>query len=251
MKEQKLNLIYEDDHFVAINKPSGLLMHPSLIDKHEKQTALTLLQNELGKKVYIVHRLDKPTAGITLFALSAEAANKAADIFERRDVNKTYLAIVRGYPKQQDCIYTPLSEVPDKILSKRKKNPTQRKPAVTAFRRITTTEIPVFISRHPTSRYSLLEVHPKTGRMHQIRRHLKHIRYPIIGDTKHGDHKHNRYFRETLDCHKMLLAATELSFLHPYTKAKIQITASLDQDFIAILTKFNWIKSVPQAWLEN
>lgn len=249
MEKHLLRVLFQDDHFVAINKPSGLLMHPTPIDRHEKITAQKQLESQLNRNVYIIHRLDKPTSGICLFALSSEAANKTAAFFEQKEIQKTYLAIVRGYSKKQDTIDTALSEVADKVVNKRKKADGRRKPAVTKYRRLAKVELPVHISRHPNSRYSLLEVHPQTGRMHQIRRHLKHTRYPIIGDTKYGDHKHNRYFREKLNCQRMLLAATELSFSHPFTGENLKITAPIDDGFRDIIELFNWADSLPDEWL--
>ncbi len=246
-----LEIIYQDEYYVAINKPSGLLIHPSIIDRHEKLNAMALLRDKLGQKVYIIHRLDKPTSGVVLFALSPEAARKGAEAFADKEMKKTYLAVVRGFTENRGLIDSPLADVSDKLMDKKKKRNDNLRPAITGYRKIAQAELPVLISRHPISRYSLLEVHPQTGRMHQIRRHLKRIRHPIIGDTKHGDHKHNHYFRDNLDCPRLLLASTELVFLHPYLKSHIKLTASLDRIFGSILRRFGWEDHLPVEWIRE
>ncbi|MBU2510101.1 pseudouridylate synthase [bacterium] len=244
-----LEIIYQDEYYIAINKPSGLLIHPSIIDRHEKLNAIELLQEKLGQKVYIIHRLDKPTSGVVLFALNSEAARKGADAFSEKEVKKTYLAVVRGFADKQGLINSPLSDISDKLLDKKKKRNDNLRPAITGYRKIAQTELPVLISRHPISRYSLLEVHPQTGRMHQIRRHLKRVNHPIIGDTVHGDHKHNHYFRDNLNCPRLLLASTELIFLHPYHKNHLKLTARLDKVFCSILRLFDWQQHLPDEWV--
>ncbi len=251
MQNTELEIIYQDEYYVAVNKPAGLLVHPTLIDKHEKISVQHLIQDQINQPVFIVHRLDKPTSGVLLLALSSEAARKGAEEFMRTEVRKTYLAIVRGYTKKNSTITSALKDVPDKILDKKHTTFKEPKSAHTEFRQLAQTELPVSISRYPKSRYSLIEVHPKTGRMHQIRRHLKHIRHPIIGDTKYGDHLHNRYFREDLKCERILLASMELSLIHPYIKQPINIAASLDTVFTDVLRRFRWLEAVPEQWLEN
>jgi tRNA pseudouridine65 synthase len=244
-------ILFQDEHYLAVSKPAGLLVHPSLIDKHEKLTAVNLLQDSLQTKVFIIHRLDKPTSGIMLFALHQEAARKGMEAFAKGEIKKVYLAVVRGYTESSGTIKSSLPPVPDKLLAAKQKSGQKSKPAVTLYRTLAQVDLPVFINRHPTSRYSLLEVHPQTGRMHQIRRHLKQLRHPIIGDTKHGDHNHNRYFKENLACHRLLLSAVELSFFHPYRRSNITLTAPLDRTFTALLDRFAWIPAVPTEWLDQ
>ncbi len=244
-------VIFQDGHYVAINKPANLLAHASIIDRHEKLNATSLLEEYLQKKVFNVHRLDKPTSGIMIFGLHSEAARKGMESFARADNKKVYLAVTRGYSELSGRVRTALPPVADKLLDKRRKQGRQTKSALTEFRRLATHELPVLISRYPTSRYSLLEVHPKTGRMHQIRRHLRQIRHPIIGDTKYGDHKHNRYFRDDLGLRRMFLAATELTFFHPFTNSPVTLTARLDEKFTDLIRKFGWQSSVPPEWMRS
>lgn len=249
MSDHQLPILYQDDHYIAINKPAGLLVHPTLIDKHEKETAVGLLQEQTGKKPLIIHRLDKPTSGILILAWHKDAARNGMEAFARSDVKKVYLAIVRGFTEDSGTIKTKLPPVADKLLDSKQPTGKKSKSAVTGYRTLGKYEFPVFISRHPQSRYSLVEVHPITGRMHQIRRHLKHIRHPIIGDTKYGDHKHNKYFRENLACRRLLLSAVELTFFHPYTREHLKITAALDTTFLSMIERFGWKDSLPTSWL--
>jgi len=241
MQTDKLEILYQDEHYVAINKPSGLLVHPTIIDRHEKRVAMRLLRDQLGKRVYVVHRLDKPTSGVLLFALDQQAARKASDQFARREIQKTYLAVIRGFVEEKGQINFALKEVEDKILNQKSAN---LKDATTNYQKLAEYELDANISRYPISRYSLVQIKPKTGRMHQIRRHLSQIRHPIIGDTKYGDRHHNRYFREKLDCNRLLLSATELIFIHPFYKSSVKITSPLESQFIGILDNFNWRKTV-------
>ena len=251
MSSDQLEIIYQDEYLVAVNKPSGLLVHPTIIDRHEKRSAMQVLRNQLGERVYIVHRLDKGTSGVLLFAMSADAAKKCADEFKRNEVAKSYLAVVRGYTESQGTIDSPLEEIPDKIFDKKTRAGKAPKPALTEYFNLATAELPVEISRYPSSRFSLLEVRPKTGRMHQIRRHLQRIHHPVIGDSKHGDHRYNRYFRENWNTQRMLLAATELTLYHPYLKTRLKVVAPLDDEFKSVLDRFSWPGCPPEGWLSG
>jgi tRNA pseudouridine65 synthase len=235
-----LNILYRDETLIAIDKPSGLLVHRSLIDKHETRFAIQLLRNQIGQRVYPLHRLDKPTSGVLLFALTAAAARAMGAVFEDSAVSKKYLAVVRGYTPEQDRIDYPLREELDRMTDVRAQQDKPAQPAVTDYTRLATLEMQISDGRHPTSRYSLLDVIPRTGRKHQIRRHMKHIFHPIIGDTTHGDGRHNRIFREHLHCQRLLLCARELSFAHPDSGALITIHAPLDREFGKITRLFAW-----------
>jgi len=249
MAVNELEIIYRDDTYIAINKPAGLLVHPSIIDRHETDNALDLLQQQIGQPAYMIHRLDKPTSGILMFGLSSEAARKSVATFSTGEVRKTYLAVVRGYTEEQQVIDSPLKPVKDKIMVGREKQNKAPKAALTRIQKLAQAELPVAVGRYSTARYSLVEVHPKTGKMHQIRRHLKHIRHPVVGDTNYGDPVHNRFFRERWNAHRLMLAATQLEFLHPFTREKVQITAPLDPLFVSILSDLDWLGVIPDTWL--
>ncbi|MEQ1528590.1 MAG: tRNA pseudouridine(65) synthase TruC [Methylococcales bacterium] len=235
-----MNIIFQDEYLIAINKPAGLLVHRSDIDKHETQNAVQLLRDQLGRKIFPVHRLDKPTAGVLLFALNAEIAKQMMHAFMADGVKKTYLAVVRGHTVDNAIIDYPLKEQQDKMTDAKARQDKAAQPAVTYYQRLADAELPIPVGRYSSCRYSLVQLHPKTGRKHQLRRHMKHIFHPIIGDTSHGDGVHNTFFREQFGCRQLLLAATNLAFTHPYTGCPVQIHAGLDGGFSAIINALGW-----------
>lgn len=224
-----LNILYRDDDVVAIDKPCNLLVHRTRISR-DHVFALQLLRDQLGQYVYPVHRLDRPTSGALLFALSAEAARELCDAFAARRVEKTYVAVVRGFTEEAGVIDHPLSET--------REDPPQD--AVTRYKRLATAEWPESVGPHSSARYSLLSVHPETGRMHQIRRHLKHASHPVIGDSQHGDGRHNRFFRERFGVARLFLHARKLAFPHPRTGAQQIVEAPLHDDMAALFRRFGW-----------
>lgn len=235
-----LQIIYQDQYLVAINKPSGLLVHRSKIDRRETRFALQLLRDQLQQHVYPVHRLDKPTSGVLLFALSPELARSVSEQLAAQQVKKRYLAVVRGYAPESGVIDYPLKEQLDKIADRRARRDKPPQQAVTRYRRLATVELPVCVERYPQSRYSLVEVLPQTGRKHQIRRHFKHIAHPIIGDAKHGKGVHNRFFQQHYECHRLLLACVEMRLLHPVTGEELCLRATLDGAFEQLMHRFGW-----------
>lgn len=232
-----LPVLYRDEHYIAVDKPAGLLVHRSRVDRSATRFALQVVRDQAGQQVYPVHRLDKPTSGVLIFALHPEAARRLAEAFAGRRVRKVYLALVRGFVADEDVIDYALKEKPDKTTDSLADPEKPAQPAVTAYRRIAQVELAYAVGRYPTSRYSLVEAHPRTGRKHQIRRHFKHIFHPVIGDGKYGDYRHNRFFRAHFGCTRMLLAAVELSFVHPFTGAPITVSAAPDAAFMDILAQ--------------
>jgi tRNA pseudouridine65 synthase len=235
-----MQVLFRDDYYIAINKPAGLLVHRSRIDKYENRFALQMVRDRIGCRVYPVHRLDKPTSGVLLFALQRDAAASLAALFEKSLVEKTYLAVVRGYTDEQGEIDYPLIEQQDKMTDALADKNKPAKPAVTGYQRKATFELPIAVGRYQTSRYSLVEAYPLTGRKHQIRRHMKHIFHPIIGDTTYGDGAHNTMFREQFACHRLLLHAKYMAFPHPYLHRTINIAAPLPCDFENLIHQFGW-----------
>lgn len=238
-----LDILYEDQELVAINKPSGLLVHRSEIDRHETQFALQLVRNQVGCRVYPVHRLDKPTSGVLLFAKSSEIASRLVEQWRERTVDKKYLAIVRGYMPEFTHLDYAMRPPVDKYAKHEVEKPPQE--AITDFRLMAQVEIPVAIDKYPQSRYSLVEATPHTGRKHQIRRHLKHLSHPIIGDARYGKGRHSRYFRDQLGAGRLLLHAWQLTMEHPITGASIILEAKLDDVFIGLIHRFGWLDKLP------
>ena len=230
-----LEIIYRDKFYVAINKPTGLLVHRSAIDSSAKTFALQQLRDQVEQRVYPVHRLDKPTSGVLLFGFSSESAKAASQLFEGHLIKKTYIALVRGYADPSGIIEHALSWIPETKKEKKAGTKKETKPALTHYVRINKTELPFPVGRYPTCRYSLMELTPKTGRKHQLRRHMKHISHPIVGDRRYGDWRHNRFIETQFNCHRMLLHARQLTFKHPFTHERIQIYAGLDEAFADVL----------------
>jgi tRNA pseudouridine65 synthase len=238
--DDELEVLYRDEYLVAINKPSGLLVHKSPIDKHETKFALQLLRDQIGQYVHPVHRLDKPTSGVLLFALNAEIAQVMSELFRSREVQKEYIAVVRGYTKEEELIDYPLKQMLDTKEQKKAGITKEAQEAQTSYERLATVELPYSVSRYPVARYSLVKLLPRSGRKHQLRRHMKHIFHPIIGDTKHGRGEHNKLFRKKFDCHRLLLHAQKVMFVHPVNKKKLSIEAPLDQVFEDLFKVFGW-----------
>ena len=236
---ETLDILYQDEHIVVIDKPSGLLVHRSPIDRRERRFALQLLRDQLGQRVYPVHRLDKPTSGLLVFGLHSEAASLLQQAFRERQVDKTYHAIVRGYAPEEGTIDEPLSDKREQI-ERGDQPPRPPQPAQTHYRCLERVELDIASGRFATSRYSLVELQPHTGRKHQLRRHMKKINHHIIGDTRYGDGKHNRLFRDHYGIHRLLLFASKLAFIHPYSGQQLSAWAPIPDQLQPLFNTFKW-----------
>jgi tRNA pseudouridine65 synthase len=238
MASTPLNILHQDEHLVAIDKPPGWLVHRSNLDRHETRILVQALRDRLGRYVYPAHRLDKGTSGVMLFALDPASAACLGEQFERGEVGKTYWAVVRGWPPESGRIDHPISQERDEYGDLAADAKAQD--AITEFRRLATVELPHAVDRYPTARYALVELHPLTGRRHQLRRHMKHIAHPIIGDATHGKGRHNRWFQQQFGCDRLLLACTELAFRHPTDGREMIVRAPLGDQFAALLARLGW-----------
>jgi tRNA pseudouridine65 synthase len=223
------SILYRDAQLAAVHKPAGLLVHRSAIAAADDYL-LQRVRGLLGRRVYAVHRLDRPTSGVLLFALTPDAARDLSWQFERQLVRKRYLAVVRGWPEAEGRIDYPLDDGGGRAP----------RSAITDYRRLACTELPVAVGRYPSSRYALLQLNPRTGRFHQIRRHLHHIHHPVIGDTTHGEGRHNRLFRDRFGIRRLLLHAWSVGFEHPLDGRPVTITAPLGQDWLLLLRALDW-----------
>lgn len=212
----EFDIIYQDEHIVAINKPYGFLTHRTAIAKYETQIVLQALRDQLGQTVYPIHRLDRKTSGVLLWGLDPKVHSDMSKLFQENLLKKRYLAVVRGFTKDSDLIDYPL--INEAGTSQE---------AITHYKTLSQVEQEWPLGKHTTSRYSLLELHPSTGRMHQLRKHLSHIFHPIIGDRPHGCSKQNRMFKLKFGFEEMLLHASSLRFKHPYSEVDIEISAPL------------------------
>lgn len=243
-----IELLYQDEHLAAIHKPSGMLVHRSPIAPEPGPVALQATRDLLGQRVYPVHRLDRGTSGLLMFALTPDAARALNQQFTDGTVSKTYLTVVRGHPAEQGLIDHPLARIddlPEDLLPKATQEPQARRfeagslpqqhlPAQTRWQRLATTDMPWAIDRYPTSRYALVQAEPLTGRQHQIRRHFKHIAHPLLGDATYGKGQHNRRAAAELGDIRLMLACTAMVLQHPATGQPLRLTAPLCTRFDAI-----------------
>lgn len=239
-RADELEILYQDGYLVAVNKPAGMLLHRSAVDRRETRFLVQCLRDQIGRRVYPVHRLDKPTAGVVVFGLEPGVARLLSQAFGAGEVTKTYLAVVRGFTEQTGRIDYPLVEQQDRMTDGRARPDKPAQPAVTDYRRLAGVELPFPVGRYASARYSLLEVFPRTGRKHQIRRHMKHVFHPLIGDTTHGDGRHNQFFREHLACRRLLLTAVALELRHPVSGERLCVTAALDAEYRMVLEALGW-----------
>ena len=210
--EMPLRILYRDDVCVVVDKPSGLIVHRGWAN--DDRDLLRVTRDALGQYVYPLHRLDRGASGAVLFALNGETARILNRSFADRSMDKRYLALTRGHPPEHGLIDHPIPRAPGE----------ERVPAQTEYFRIGTFE-----------RYALVVAIPKTGRLHQIRRHLKHLSCPLIGDVRYGKGEHNRLFREVYGLHRLFLHATRLSLPHPVTGGRLDIASPLPRELAAVL----------------
>ena len=219
MFKAELEILYQDESLVAVNKPPGMLVHKSKYSGREEIYLLQALRDQLGKYLYPVHRLDRKTSGIILFALNPEVAKALQENWKKSTV-KRYLAIVRGFFPDHCTVEKAL--VNEKGILQE---------AHTVFKCLQRSEIERSHGKFKTSRYSLIEAFPTTGRLHQIRKHCNHLRHPIIGDRPHGCNKQNRLFKETWQLYEMLLHAYSVTFKHPIHSTPLMIKADFQHEF--------------------
>lgn len=227
-----LDILYQDDALLAVNKPAGLAVHRSKMVGNAEEFLIDLLREQVGDTVYLAHRLDRATSGVLLIARSSEVAGALGEQFMGRDVHKQYLAVVRGWPEPVEA----LIDYP--LPGSRETGP--RREARTRYRRLATVEVPIALGRYPQQRYALVEAEPETGRFRQIRKHMAHIHHPIIGDCQHGRGDHNRLYKQYFSCHRMLLHARRIRLRHPVSGSPLTIEAPLDDAFTALLARFEW-----------
>jgi tRNA pseudouridine65 synthase len=225
-------ILYEDDFVIAVAKPNNVLVHHSSMARNqsEAQTLLELLQERFNKSFYPIHRLDRKTSGIVLCAKETQYVSAFQHLFMTNQIEKVYYGIVRGFAPENGQIDSPVKGRDAKVY----------KEALTAFETLATVELPIAVQPFETSRYSLVKLLPKTGRMHQLRIHLNKINHPLIGDPKYGDRFHNRMFQAEFDISELFLHAVSLSFVHPFLQKPIAIQSSFPRHWHTFTEKSNW-----------
>lgn len=219
-----LEILYQDQFLVAINKPHGLFVHNTGLAHESDVFALQILRDQIGQQVFPVHRLDRKTSGVLLFALNRSVLAQFSELFENKRILKKYHAIVRGYTDSEGTIDYALTNDKGKVQD-----------AITRYNTIQQVEIPYSLGKFTHQRYSLVEVIPETGRMHQIRKHFAHIFHPIIGDRPHGCNKQNRFFKEQWDMNTMMLHASELEFEHPVLGEKMSLKVEFSSQMLGTM----------------
>ncbi|MDQ6647349.1 MAG: pseudouridine synthase [Pseudomonadota bacterium] len=227
-----LDILYQDDALIAVNKPAGLAVHRSKMVGNAEEFLIDLLREQLGNSVYLAHRLDRATSGVLLVARNKDIAAALGEQFMGREVRKQYLVVVRGWPDPQEDL------IDYALPGSRETGP--RREARTSYRQLAGIEVPIALGRYPQQRYAMLLAEPETGRFRQIRKHLAHIHHPVIGDCQHGRGDHNRLYKQHFGCHRMLLHAWRVHFRHPSTHAPMMIEAPLDPAYAALLQRFDW-----------
>jgi len=254
-----LKILYQDEYLVAVDKPAGLFVHRSFMDRDEVYFALQLVRDQIGKYVYPVHRLDRPTSGVLLFALTKEIAQKMNAAFANKsnsagieiepeqatdtELTKTYYALVRGHlamSDQSELIDYSLKEKLDKLGDKNVSRDKAPQSAQSYYQVIKQASLPIALGKFDSVRYSLVKLEPVTGRRHQIRRHLAHLRHPIIGDINYGDNKQNPFFIKHFGFKRLMLIAKSLSFIHPVNSKKVTINAEFDAQWQQVFAELAW-----------
>ncbi|MBT0585019.1 pseudouridine synthase [Alteromonas oceanisediminis] len=235
---EPLTVLYRDDDIVVIDKPPGLLVHRSLIAKRETHFAVQMLRDQLGCFVYPVHRLDRPTSGVLVFALSSAMAATLTESFTQRQIRKHYRAIVRGHVTASAKIDYPLREILDKKSDKRAFKDKPAQSAQTQLTCVQRFQVPLPVGRYHEARFSYVALSPHTGRKHQLRRHMAHVRHPIIGDTTHGDGKQNAFVRHHFNGYNLALSCTEMHFPHPRTGKLLRIATQPHTEMARLLASW-------------
>lgn len=236
------DILFRSHGLLGVNKPAGTPVHGSRMLEDQPLTLLNQVRNLEGIVVHAIHRLDRPVSGVMLMTGDRDRLKELGQVFESRKIRKCYLAVARGWTPAQGAISHELLPPKDE----RKAGSVARE-AITHFEQIARVETPHAVKPYPSSRYSLLALYPETGRRHQLRRHLKHISHHLVGDTTYGRGEHNRLFRETFACHRLLLHAWSLEFPEPRGDRPVRIEAPLDREFSRIVETFGWSKALT-AW---
>ncbi len=227
-----IDILYEDDYIICVSKPNNVVVHHAHHSRNvsDEESLLQLLFKKFEKKFYPIHRLDRKTSGIILLAKETKYVSKFQELFTNNEIQKTYYGIVRGHSPESVVIDSPVKGRDANVY----------KDAETHFKTIDKTVLDIPVKPYDTSRYSLVEMKPKTGRLHQLRIHTNKISHPLIGDPKYGDKNHNVMFIDNFDCENLFLHAYSLEFKHPFTDENLLIKANFPRDWSIIFDRFKW-----------
>jgi tRNA pseudouridine65 synthase len=227
-----LDIIFEDQFIICVNKPNNMVVHHAYHSRNvaDEIALLQLIQAEKGIKVYPIHRLDRKTSGIILLAKETIHVSKFQELFTNNEIEKTYYGVVRGFSPESKTIDSPVKGRDASI----------HKDALTYLKTLEQIVLEIPVKPYDSSRYSLVELKPKTGRMHQLRVHTSKISHPLIGDIKYGDKNHDLMFEENFGWKNMFLHAGHLKFKHPFSEEVLILKANFPKDWISLFEEFTW-----------
>ncbi len=229
MNNRQIELLWQDNYIGLINKPANLIIHRTAISS-DRDTLVSRLQEQFENPPVPVHRLDRPVSGLLMGAFDTETASALSRSFREGEVDKRYIAIVRGIPEESGEI----------TIALKNSRTLEMQESRTTYRKLASIELPLPSRKYPKTRYSLIEASPKTGRFHQIRRHLARIGYPIIGDTSHGDTFCNHQFEREFGIEGLMLHSYSINFMHPVEKVEKNFFCPLRNEMEQICKKFHW-----------
>ena len=227
-----VSIVFEDDYIICVNKPNNTLVHHAFLSRNvsDENSLLQLIDKYLQIKVYPIHRLDRKTSGLILMAKQKEFVSKFQELFTSKEIKKTYYGVVRGFSPDIKTIDSPVKG----------RDANVHKEALTHLRTLENITLNIPVKPYECSRYSLVELLPKTGRMHQLRVHSHKISHPLIGDTKYGDKNHDVMFDKNFGWKNIFLHAGSLKFTHPFTSEKMILKGDFPEDWIALFNEFKW-----------
>ncbi len=227
-----LEIVYQDEYIVCVSKPNNVVVHHARHSRNvvDEKSLLQLLEEQLGEKLYPVHRLDRKTSGIILLTRETKFVSEFQKLFTDNAITKTYYGLVRGHAPEKLVIDSPVKG----------RDANVHKDAETLLETIHKITLDIPVKPYDTSRYSLVKLTPKTGRLHQLRIHTNKISHPLIGDPKYGDKNHNIMYQENFNCENLFLHAKNLEFVHPFSKEKLSLSVSFPKDWELLFEKFHW-----------
>ena len=227
-----LEIIIEDDYIICVNKPNNVLVHHAFLSRNvgDEDSLLQLIEKQMGIKVYPVHRLDRKTSGLILLAKEKEYVSKFQELFTEKQIQKIYFGVVRGFSPESKTIDSPVKG----------RDANVHKEALTYLRTLANITLNIPVKPYDSSRYSLVEFLPQTGRMHQLRVHSNKISHPLIGDAKYGDKNHDVMFEENFGWKNLFLHAGKLEFTHPFSSEKMILKGAFPKDWLDLFEEFKW-----------
>ena len=227
-----LEIIYQDNYCLLVTKPNNVLVHHAhhSRNKIDEVSLIQLIENQFGKRYYPIHRLDRKTSGIILLASKREYVASFQALFTNNEIQKIYYGVVRGF-SQEDLIIDSPVKGRDALVYK---------DAETQLKLLDKITLEIPVKPYDSSRYSLVELRPKTGRMHQLRIHMNKVSTPLINDAKYGDKNHDLMYAKEFGWKNLFLHAGSLEFIHPFTNKKLILKSSFSEDWIQLFQKFSW-----------